>query len=233
MFAIIRCALLLCWLVGTAALAADRVLGLLTLPGVYGESPCQRITPGEVALYAAPQASARIGRIEVLQGWTMQSEGGCSGRRVAVRFDSQPDAVLDLPSRELDYEKPAALVLEAHAPWFRLQMPNGSAWVLAGPQDRYQSLADLLRDGLSYVAVPDAIGWDQPQGRVLDRRWARGTPVTLRETRFVGEQLWLHVDLLSHSVCESPEPAHVLVSVWMPAHTESGEPVIWFHSRGC
>lgn len=233
MIAIIRCALLLCWLSGTNALAADRVLGLLTLPGVYGESPCQRITPGEVALYAAPQASARIGRIHVAQGWTTRGEGGCSGLRVAVRFDRQPDAVLDLPSRELDYETPAAVVLEARAPWFRLQMPNGSAWVQAGPQDRYQSLVDLLRDGLSYVAVPDAIGWDQPQGRPQARRWAKGTPVTLRETRFVGEQLWLHVDLLSHSVCESPEPAHVLVSVWMPAHTESGEPVIWFHSRGC
>jgi hypothetical protein len=42
------------------------------------------------------------------------------------------------------------------------------------------------------------------------------------------------VDILSESFCEAGrrEPK-VVASGWVPAHAKSGEPTVWFFSRGC
>ena len=52
-------------------------------------------------------------------------------------------------------------------------------------------------------------------------------------TRSVAGRLWLQVELLSHSFCESVREPFVVGRGWMPGHDPAGEPTVWFASRGC
>lgn len=217
----------------TPVCAEPPLQGLLTLPDVFGETPCELFEPKDIALHASAASASRIGRIHVAQPWTMLGEGACTGLRVEVDPELSPAQGGELPTRELDYETPAAIVLEAQPPWYRVQLPTGSAWLLASTRDHYHPLAELLTDGLSYIAAPDFVAWDHPQGTPLAASWPVGTPVKVRDARVVADTLWLRVEILSHSVCDAPEPPTVLGSVWLRAHTDSGALSIWFYSRGC
>ena len=47
-------------------------------------------------------------------------------------------------------------------------------------------------------------------------------------------QLWFQIEVMSHSGCEDiiNEPK-AIDRGWVPAHSPSGQPSIWFFSRGC
>jgi len=47
-----------------------------------------------------------------------------------------------------------------------------------------------------------------------------------------GDDLWIDVEVLSASPCTSDAP-RVVAKGWLRAHAASGEPVVWFFSRGC
>ncbi|TXI77711.1 MAG: hypothetical protein E6Q42_04510 [Dechloromonas sp.] len=188
----------------TPVCAEPPLQGLLTLPDVFGETPCEPFEPKDIALHASAASASRIGRIHVAQPWTMLGEGACTGLRVEVDLESSPAQGGELPARELDYETPAAIVLEAQPPWYRVQMPTGSAWLLASTRDHYHPLAELLTDGLSYIAAPDLVTWDHPQGKPSASSWPVGTPVNVRDARVFADTLWLRVEILSHSVCDAP-----------------------------
>jgi hypothetical protein len=103
---------------------AERIAGLLTLPEVFGGQPCEAFAPGEIPLYTAPDSRRAIGSIRVDRGWTLPE---CSGLLVNVHRESR--AVTRLPTREHDYEAPAAIVLERRGDWYRVQLDDGSAWL--------------------------------------------------------------------------------------------------------
>ena len=55
------------------------------------------------------------------------------------------------------------------------------------------------------------------------------------EVRQVSGRQWLHIEVLSHSPCDSNiniDPK-AIAKGWLPAHSESGEPTVWFSARGC
>jgi hypothetical protein len=57
--------------------------------------------------------------------------------------------------------------------------------------------------------------------------------VRVVEFRRVDDRLWVRVEVLSHSICESTQEPAITARGWMRAHAPSGEPTIWFYSRGC
>jgi hypothetical protein len=133
-----------------AAQTADRVIGLLTLPEVFGGGPCDKFDPREVPLYQAPGSSAIAGSIRVEKTWTYPPEGGCDGLEVKVHRKGGVRAT-DLPTEEYEYEAPAAIVLEARGRWFRVRLADGSAWVRASDRNRYLPLRELLgNDALTH-----------------------------------------------------------------------------------
>ncbi len=224
----------------------EPILGLLALPEVFGEAPCQDFEPGEIALFARPAADASapgdpIAFIRVDRPWTHHPQGGCEGLRVGVHPVGAAESA-PLPTREFGYELPGAVVLEREEGWFRIRTPSGSAWLRATERTEYLPLEELLSDALAYMTE----GWDGPlapePGRTamaaeLDRvgsdptHW-EGMSATLEAHRWLGEELWLEVSVLNHSVCEGPEP-RVVGRGWLPAHGPTGEVTVWFHSRGC
>lgn len=48
----------------------SRVVGLMSLPQVFGDYPCDTYTPSEIGLYAELGSSRPLGAIYVSQPWT-------------------------------------------------------------------------------------------------------------------------------------------------------------------
>ena len=90
------------------ALAQERVIGLLALPGVFGRGACDRFTPRPVELHATPQGRG-VGTVLVMKHWTHHSNGGCEGLEVEVRVPGAA-TLQQLPTKEYAYEEPGAVV---------------------------------------------------------------------------------------------------------------------------
>ena len=220
---------------GQTGAAPDRVIGLLTLPEVFGNGPCDQYSPRDVTLYAAPEGD-RAGTIRVVKPWTHHAVGGCEGLDVRVQ-DLAGTHMSPLPVEEYEYEARAAIVLEQRERWFRVRLEAGSAWVHASDRDEFHSLERLLTKTLTYLTR----NWD---GSLWDRRDAPprkgplppeeyGPPVRVVRTSTAQGRLWLFIEVLSHSGCEGGGEPRVIDRGWTPAHAASGLPTVWFSSRGC
>lgn len=222
-------------LLSQPALAQERVIGLLALPGVFGRSACDRFTPRPVELRATPQGPV-VGEVLVVSPWTQNSSGGCEGLAVGVRVP-RTATVQPLPTLEYTYEQPGAVVLERRGMWFRVRLAEGSAWLAAAAQDEYHSLEQLLDDGLTYLtdawsghvaASPGSAGRPTKLARV-----AAEQPVRVRRASREKEGLWFLVDIMSHSPCNGDTEPTVVDQGWVPAHGRGDRPTLWFYSRGC
>lgn len=224
-------------LLTASALAQQRtrVVGLLALPEVFGNGPCDRFTPQEVPLYGAPESTRIVGVIRVDEASTASSNGGCEALRVGVHMTGTT-ASDPLPTSEYGYEEPGAIVLARRGGWFQIRLAAGSAWVRSSPRDSFHPLERLLLDGLTYLTET----WDR---RLAASAGAPGRPArvearssqpsvrVIRSQQLRGE-LWFEVEVITSPCGEDPNVT-ALDRGWVRAHTTSGEPVIWFSSRGC
>lgn len=215
---------------------ADRVLGLLKLPGVFGNGPCHPFEPAAITLHAAP-GGAPLGSIRVDQHWSFAPHGGCEGLQVSVHGDG-PRA--ELPTLEYANESPAAIVLAIQDGWFKIRLVTGAAWLRASPRDRFMPLADLFSEYLTLTTLTAAHSgalFEAPGVMAAGPKppLSTGAPVRVLEVRDHQDQAWLQVALMSHSVCdvERSGPPEVVGLGWVAAHGPSGEPAVWFSSRGC
>ncbi len=216
----------------SSVVAQERVIGLLTLLEVFGEGPCHEFTPEEVPLYSEKGSEDTIGSIRVASYWIFSDDGGCEGLRVHVYKDDGTRGGA-LPTEEFDYEAPAAIVLEEQNPWFRVRLSNGAAWVRVSENNEYYPLEELLLNGLTYITdASEPALLDRPDGVVVATA-STGDSVQVVDFMRIDNQLWLHVEVLSHSVCESADEPKVLFQGWLRAHGSSGQPSVWFYSRGC
>lgn len=220
--------------IGPAAAGQGKLIGLLSLPEVFGAGACDKFTPAAVALYLAPESGPIVASIRVDQYWTFHDVGGCEGLKVGVhRSDRQGNQ--QLPVMEYTYEATAAVVLEQRGRWFRVRLTDGAAWLHASDRAEFFSLERLVADGLTYLTD----GWDKRLARSPGESGEelRGVrpdpPVQVFGFRHHDGELWVEVAVLSHSFCESNEEPRVSARGWLRAHARSGDPAIWFYSRGC
>jgi len=218
--------------------AQDRVLGLLALPGVFGEGPCDRFEPRALTLYADAGATRVIGTIEVDQNWSFAPHGGCEGLEVSVHEGQQRS---ELPTREYDYEAPAAIALERRGQMVKIRLNGGRSGWVASPPARFMSYESLLEEFTGVTFFTDAFDGqlrNAPGLTVANRPTAGGKPgqpARIIETRRVGDRLWLNVEVLNHSLCDAGAqgPPETIARGWLIAHAADGEPAVWFSSRGC
>ncbi|HYE87564.1 MAG TPA: hypothetical protein VEA16_14475 [Vicinamibacterales bacterium] len=227
------------WLLALSVLqpSQDRVIGLLSLPQVFGSRACAPFEPRDVPLHSIPDDSARVAVIRVDRNWSFAPHGGCDGLAVSVHRGSQREL---LPTLEYDYEMPAAIVLEQRSGWFRVRVETGSAWVKASVGDRFMSLGELFEEFIGMTRIDDrytgrllsapGVGGASPTGRV-----APGQPVQVLELRDLDGRSFVRVDVMSHSLCAAGAkgPPEIVATGWLPLHAETGEPTIWYSSRGC
>ncbi len=220
------------------AFAQDRVIGLLQLPAVFSEGPCKPFEPRPVSIYAAADAKLVIGTIEVDQNWSFAPHGGCEGLEVSVH---QGEARRELPTREYDYEAPAAIVLDQQGQMFKIRIAEKSTgWVQSAPA-RFMSFETLMEEftGVTFFTVSfDGALRAAPGATVSNPPTASakpGLPARVIETRRLGDRLWLNVEVLNHSMCDAAAsgPPELAATGWLLAHADNGEPTVWFASRGC
>ena len=215
------------------AAAAERIIGLVSMPEVFGAGPCAAFEPQDVALHAAPADGKPIAFIRVDQNWSFAPHGGCEGLKVSVHHGSAKD---DLPTREFDYEMPGAIAIDRRDGWIKIRLHDGVAWFKPSPIDRFMPLSDLYEEFVGVTAInksftarlvstPGMLGGPILPSVVPEQ------PVRVAEVR----DEWVKVEVLNNSVCTAADngPPEVIATGWLPLHDANGEPSIWFSSRGC
>jgi hypothetical protein len=214
----------------------NRVIGLISLPQVYGDHSCDTYAPVDVVVYAEPDSAYSLGAIHVSQPWTLHKGGGCDGLRVVVQLESA-DSPEELPTFEYGYETPGAVVLGQQGDWFKIRLAGGEGWIRGFSENRFMAIEELLADNLTYIAEPDGKGMSSAPGST-DRDIGTdllsiGRSVQVLASRSMNGELWLEVAVHSHSPCESSEEPVTVAEGWLPAHNQGGVPIVWFYSRGC
>jgi hypothetical protein len=221
----------------TPSIAQDRVLGLLSLPEVFGQGPCHPFEPAAIALHPTPGAALALGSIQVDRHWSFAPHGGCEGLNVSVHGEGTRE---ELPTLEYANESPAAIVLAEQDGWFKIRLSTGAGWLRASPRDQFMPLAELFSVYPTLTSLTDAFSGpllDAPEGTAATSKHplGPGLPVRVLAIRAVGDRPWLQVAVMSHSICDADRggPPDVESIGWVPAHAASGEPMVWFSSRGC
>jgi hypothetical protein len=215
------------------ASAAERIIGLVSIPEVFGAGPCAAFEPQQVALHAAPADGKPIAFIQVDQNWSFAPHGGCEGLKVSVHRGAAKE---ELPTREFDYESPGAIALERREGWVKIRLHEGVAWFRPSAVDRFMPLSDLYEEFVGVTAINKSFTArlvstpGMPGGPILPRV-SPAQPVRVAEVR----DEWVKVEVLNNSVCTAADngPPEVIATGWLPLYDADGEPSIWFSSRGC
>jgi hypothetical protein len=222
---------------GAPASAQERVIGLLSLPQVFGPRQCAPFEPVDVALHASPNDARAFAIIRVDQYHSFAPHGGCEGLEVSVHQGGQR---LALPTLEYDYEMPGVIVLDHRDGWFKVRLGERAAWLKASAADRFMPLKDLYEEFVGVTATSASYTGQLSSapgastGPILPRV-GPSQPVRVIEIRESAGRPWVQVEVLGNSVCTAAEngPPQVVASGWLPLHDAGGEPSIWFSSRGC
>ena len=217
----------------TPAFAQEKVIGLISLPEVFGSRECAPFEPRAIMVHSNATDGNIIGSIEVDQNWSFAPHGGCEGLQVRVHKGAQKE---ELPTREYDYEMPAAIVLDQHDGWFKIRLHQGTGWVKASVVDHFMPLSDLFEEFTGVTEISESF-----TGRLSKTPSAAPGPIMPRvqpnqAVRVVEiKDNWIHVEMLSNSACTAANdgPPQVVSEGWLPLHDQKGEPTVWFSSRGC
>ena len=216
-----------------SALAQERVLGLLSLPEVFGPRQCAPFEPSTDRPARSAERRPPIAFIRVDQNWSFAPHGGCEGLEVSVHQGSQHH---DLPTREYDYEMPGAIVVEHRDGWFKVGSTSDRRGSRRRAVDRFMPIADLYEEFVGVTAINQSF-----TGRLSSTPGATTGPIMprvvpsqpVRVLEIRGE--WVRVEVLSNSACTAANdgPPEVVATGWLPLHDREGEPTVWFSSRGC
>ena len=215
----------------------ERVLGLLDLPDVtknYADDACDSKTIS-VQLYSQPStAGPAIGVIYMRK----HPEYGCG-----LLFNrAQTSSEEELPTEESGYEIAAAVVHERRGRWFRVAVPQGSAWIERANADDFLPYPQLLARRLAYLRND----WDgqlrQTAGfgsstEPLPLEWKEHVPKqigidVLGMTRIDNDD-WIHVRFANERCGDDTLRILKPVQGWLPVYRSNGTPAAWFYSRGC
>ena len=152
------------------------------------------------------------------------------------------DSYAQIATREIAYERPAAQVFERKNGWYRLRTTSGATvWTRAADAGRFVPYADLVTRRLNYLTRSwSGLFWPDP-GAGIPFRFAApretdpvtGASVEVIEMQRIGGMLWLHIRVLATSPCEGVQENSSRGAGWIPAYGRTGQPNVWFYSRGC
>lgn len=213
-------------------------VGLLSIPAALGgdNGLCFEHEPAAIALFADPEETDQQGHL-IGERQAAAPEGGCAGSEL-WRIDAQ-GARHPQPWMEHGYEAGSLIVLEARAPWYRVALDDGSAW-LSSADGHYRPLIELYAEGLNRLTS----AWDGAlcDGPDADRVCAVADAARLRENQYdsvevigaaeMPDGLWLEVEVIT-SPCLTDVQRRLPIRGWLRAHAADRTPNVWFYSRGC
>ncbi len=189
-----------------------------------------------------------LGIVEIPEMFFVDQKSGQYAPRAALAVYSGPDseskvlAYVSSPAAiddaEYGYEEAGALVYGRENGYFLIRTSRGVGWLSPHNAGSFHPLEALIRRGLTDLT--DA--WDgfvaaapgsAARTRVPQRRPYGSEDVRVKELQTVNGKLWVEIEVISHSICESDKPPTIKASGWIPAHDKAGAPTVWFASRGC
>ena len=189
-----------------------------------------------------------LGIVEIPEMFFLDPNSGQFAPRAALTIYERPDstskplpaisAPAAIDTEEYGYEEAGALVYGRQRGYYLIRTARGVGWLSPDNAGAFHPFEELIKSELSFLT--DA--WDgfvtaSPAGatrtRVTPRRPYGPEKVRVKRLQTVGGTLWAQIEVISHSVCESDQPATVKSRGWIRAHDHAGAPAIWFPSRGC
>jgi hypothetical protein len=82
------------------------------------------------------------------------------------------------------------------------------------------------------LTIPEVFGQESCEKFVPGEVPLYSAPASER-AGFMRDRLWVHIQVMTHSICTSTEEPKIEAEGWIPAHAGTGEPTVWFYSRGC
>ena len=221
----------------------ERVVGLLRLPEIYGDYPCQAFEPKKVSLYSdSSRDRAPIGAIERVNPIAPPERPDCESPVVVVRRSGSASGSEPFPSDESGEDFTTAVVYERAGLWFRIALMRGSAWISRVSDEGFLAYPDILTSEsfLTYLRPGwDGNLWTEPgrgAGTPAPEAWRSHRnseiPVRITATRNVGNEMWIQIRFESESCGQSLGKLPALQG-WIPAHRSSRATSVWFYSRGC
>ncbi len=206
----------------------NALAGMRVLEGVTANAP----HPSD------PDNETLVGLLDVSgfthAGFARLFEEPRSGSAVAAEVDGYDALVV----REVGYEEPAAVVFGVSDGWYRLRLADGrNGWLPPDFAGTYYPFPDVAVARLNYIERPwHGFVWPSPGAgnpvRAPVAPGQREVPVEVHEVRLIGGYPWLRISVLRESPCEGGDGSSS-VAGWIPAHRPSGDPVVWYYSRGC
>jgi hypothetical protein len=221
-----------------AAQPSDRLIGLLSLPQLFGTGPCDKYEARALRLFQHVDSTVPIGEVRVDKPWTFPTNGGCEGLMVGVHLFGVEGAVQDLPTKEYDYEQPGTVVLARRGERFKIALHYGAVWIEPLDGAEFHSMQALVVSGLSYLTK----GWNglvctEPGKPETCKKVDSGTRpepnIVVLEYREVNGELWFEIKLPPDETCGELVPAIPPSRGWILGHGKDGAPALWFYSRGC
>jgi hypothetical protein len=191
-----------------------------------------------------------LGIAEIPEMFFIDPDKGGYSPRASLTLYTRPDsesravALIDWPQSideaEYAYEEAGALVYGRERGYYLIRTSRGVGWLSPDQAGSFHPLETLITRKLTYLT--DA--WDgflsaspgsANRTRVMSRLPGGNEATDVRVTglRTVNRKLWLKIEVISHSICESDEPPTIKGRGWIRAHDATGAPTVWFHSRGC
>jgi hypothetical protein len=203
-----------------------RVIGLVEVPSLFGESGDADRRNAAVMLFHEP------------------SERSSAAATIRRREDFEV--------REHDYEMLSGVVHGRRAGWFLMRAKGRFAWLSPRDAGEFRGYPQLVLTRLAYLTDAwDRALYDEPGGSIAarvpvqpdpstgDPDWlwgsqaARPSNVSMVALREHAGEWWARVQV-GPSICESEtDPPPVVAEGWVPAYGKSGNPTLWFYSRGC
>lgn len=189
-----------------------------------------------------------LGIVEIPEMFFVDPASGQYAPRAALTLYTRPDseskalaqilAPAAIDTAEYGYEEAGALVYGREGGYFLIRTARGAGWLAPRDAGPFHSLETLIARELTHLTG----AWDgfvsaSPGGsartRVPQRRPDGREDVRVRRLQTIDGTLWVEIEVLSHSPCESDTTPTVKGHGWVRAHDERGAPTVWFASRGC
>lgn len=151
---------------------------------------------------------------------------------------AEVDGYESLAQAEVGYEEQAAIVYGRVDAWFKLRLADGRyGWLPPDMAGTFHAYPDVAINRLNYIDAPwHGFVWPSPGAgnpvRAAVVEGQREVPIEVHEVQLIGGYPWLRVTVLERSPCEGGDGT-ASVAGWIPAHRPSGDPAVWFYSRGC
>jgi hypothetical protein len=188
-----------------------------------------------------------LGIVEIPEMFVIDQTVGQYAPRAVLTLYTRPDsssrplppiltpAAID--SEEYGYEEAGALVYGRERGYYLIRTSRGLGWLSPDKAGAFHPFETLIKSELAFLTE----AWDgfvsASPGRGsrtrVQRRPYGPENVHVKRLQTVGGALWVEIDVISHSFCESDTSPTVKAHGWIRAHDQTGAPAVWFPSRGC